>query len=404
MSDTGRTDSSSADSVLGDTVLIVAAEASSSLYAQRLLETWRASGTPVRAFGIGSDAMESLGFERLGRSEDLAVVGLQEVLAHFSDIWKVFHRLVDEAAVRKPKFALLLDYPDFNFRLAKRLKDLDIPVVYYISPQLWAWRKGRIKLVRKYIDRMLVLFPFEKGFYEKHGVQVDFVGHPALDEIADSLFDEKKLRERRQRFNLGPQDLVLALMPGSRRSEIKHHLQTQLEAARLVLAEAPHVKVALFVAPSLDRDELRARLGDVGFPIQLVQEPPMEMISLADVVLVASGTATLMVGMLEKPMVIMYRMNPISAFLAKRLVKETPFFGMVNLIMGREVVPERFQEAANPTKLAEELLQLIRDPSRRARVREDLKTMRERLGARGATEKVATILSRYFRPEPEPRS
>lgn len=389
---------------VSDSVLIVAAEASSSLYAQRLLETWKAQGCEVGAFGIGSRDMERVGFECLGRSEELAVVGLQEVLAHFSDIWGVFHRLLSEAERRKPKFALLLDYPDFNFRLAKRLKALGIPVVYYISPQIWAWRKGRIRLVRRYVDRMLVLFPFEKDFYEAYGVQVDFVGHPALDEIAASLFDPKALVERRQRFNLGPDEIVLALMPGSRRSEIKHHLATQLEAARLVVAAEPAVRVLLLVAPTLDRGEIRDRLGDVGFPIQLVKEPPMEMISLADIVLVASGTATLMVGMLEKPMVIMYRMNSVTAFLAKRLVKGTPFFGMVNLIMGRQVVPELFQEAANPERLASEILALVRDPNRRSAVRADLKEVRRRLGESGATGKVAAILSRYLRgPQAETR-
>lgn len=381
---------------MSDSVLIVAAEASSSLYAQRLLETWQKQGARVDAFGIGSREMEKLGFECLGRSEDLAVVGVQEVLAHISEIWDVFHGLVAEAEKRKPKFALLLDYPDFNFRLAKKLKRLGIPVVYYISPQIWAWRKGRISLVRKYIDRMLVLFPFEKGFYEKHGVQVDFVGHPALDEITSALFDEKILRERRQRFNLAADDVVVALMPGSRRSEIKHHLAIQLEAAKLVVEKAPATKIVLLVAPSLDREELRARLAHVDFPIQLVKEPPMEMISLVDVALVASGTATLMVGMLEKPMVIMYRMNPITAFLAKWLVQDTPFFGMVNLLMGRKVVPELFQAAANPRRLADEVLQLVTDPEKRKAVRGELREVRTRLGERGATEKVAGILRGYL--------
>jgi lipid-A-disaccharide synthase len=377
-------------------VLIVAAEASSALYAQRLLEKWKRDGTPVRAFGIGSGDMESLGFERLGHSEELAVVGVQEVLAHLSDIVGVFNRLVSEAGKRKPKFALLLDYPDFNFRLAKKLKALGIPVVYYISPQIWAWRSGRVKLVQKYIDRMLVLFPFEKDFYLKHGVQVDFVGHPALDEINDSLFDERVRQERRQRFSIAKEDTVLALMPGSRRSEIKHHLQIQLDTARLVLRQSPSTRVLLLVAPTLDRNELRLKLADVDFPIQLVKEPPMEMINLADIALVASGTATLMVGLMEKPMVIMYRMNRLTACLAKRLVKSTPFFGMVNLIMGRKVVPELFQDEASPARLAEEVLKLIADPAHRSRVVNYLKRVKERLGSKGATENVARILSGYL--------
>ncbi len=377
-------------------VLIIAAEASSSLYAQRILESWKKSGQKVNAFGIGSRSMEKLGFECLGRSEELAVVGVQEVVAHLPKIVEVFNSLVGQAKVRKPKFALLLDYPDFNFRIAKKLKGLGIPVIYYISPQLWAWRKGRIKLVQKYMERMLVLFPFEIEFYKKHNVKVDFVGHPLLDELDASLFDEKIRRERRQKFGLSEHDTILALMPGSRRSEIKHHLKDQLEAAREVVQKAPSTKVVLLVAPSLHRENLRPYLDQIDFPIQMIQEEPFEMISLVDVVLVASGTATLMVGLMEKPMVIMYKMNSLTAFLAKLLVKETPFFGMANLIMGRKVVPELFQEEANPRRLAQELLSLIDDRSKRLKVASELHGISERLGAKGATQNVVRVLSEYF--------
>ena len=377
-------------------VLIIAAEASSSLYAQRILESWKKSGKKVKAFGIGSKSMEQIGFECIGRSEELAVVGVQEVVAHLPQIVEVFNNLVEQAKVRKPKFALLLDYPDFNFRIAKKFKALGIPVLYYISPQLWAWRKSRIKLVKKYMDRMLVLFPFETEFYKKHNVQADFVGHPLLDEVDDTFFDAKIRKERRQRFGLNENDTVLALMPGSRRSEIKHHLQDQLEAAKLVLQKEPNTKVVLLVAPSLRREQLRPYLDNITFPIQMIQEPPFEMISLADIVLVASGTATLMVGLMEKPMIIMYKMNALTAFLAKLLVKETPFFGMANLIMGRKVVPELFQEEANPKRLAEELLALIQNPGKRKAVEQDLKGISERLGARGATANVVRVLDGYL--------
>ena len=175
-------------------VLIVAAETSSCLYALRLLQHWKKQGLKVNAFGIGNREMEAEGFQIIGRSEELAVVGIQEVLAHFGDIKKAFYGLLDSAKEKKPQVALLLDYPGFNLRLAKRLKAMQIPVVYYISPQVWAWRTGRVNFIRRVVDRMLVLFPFEREFYEKHHVPVDFVGHPLLDELGPQLVRRKGAR------------------------------------------------------------------------------------------------------------------------------------------------------------------------------------------------------------------
>lgn len=373
-------------------VLIVAAEASSSLYAQRLLEHWQAQERKVAAFGIGSRPMEKLGFEILGRSEDLAVVGLQEVIAHFSQIRQTFHALVEQARLRKPKFALLLDYPDFNLRLAKKLKALGIPVVYYVSPQVWAWRKSRVHTIKKVVDRMLVLFPFEKDFYQQYDVPVDFVGHPLLDEISGRLVDPKFWVEQRQKYGFSPKDVVLALMPGSRRSELKHHLATQLAVGERLARKHPNLQVALLVAPTFEVEELKAQLPDLKFSLRLIRSEPFEMIGLADVVLCASGTATLMVGLMGKPMVIMYRMNRFTAWIAKLFVRSTPYFGMINLVLGRRTVPELFQEQANVERLADELSAMIESPQLRADIEEDLKRAQHLLGDRGATVRVDRIL------------
>jgi lipid-A-disaccharide synthase len=378
-----------------DSVLIVAAEASSSLYAQRLLELWRTQGRKVDAFGVGSRDMEKLGFQCLGRSEEMAVVGLQEVIKHFPLIRRVYNSLLSEAEKRKPKFALLLDYPDFNLRLAKDLKKRGVKVIYYISPQVWAWRTGRVNTIRKIVDHMLVLFPFEETFYRDHNVKVDFVGHPLLDELPASGPDKNNRSIQRSRFGLGENDIVVGLMPGSRNSEIDHHLKTQLETAVLLVKKNPKIRPVLLVAPTLERDALKAAMGNVEVPIQIIKADPLDMIALTDVVLVASGTATLMVGLMEKPMVIMYRMNAITAWIAKKLVTKTPFFGMANLIAGRRIVPELFQEEANPTRLAKEILELCEGPTRE-RVLSDLKEIKERLGSRGATTRVAGVLDTYF--------
>ncbi len=378
-----------------DSVLIIAAEASSSLYAQRLLEHWQAQGRHIKAFGIGSRTMEKTGFECLGRSEDLAVVGLQEVIKHLPQIREVYNKLIAEAKARRPKFALLMDYPDFNLRLAKKLKKMGVVVIYYISPQIWAWRTGRIKIIKRVVDHMLVLFPFEEPFYRDHGVKVSFVGHPLLDELGAPC-SEGEQKVHRERFGIEGGDVVLGLMPGSRRSEIAHHLSTQLETARLLKSRIPNLRVVLMLAPTLERPDVKAQLEAVSFPLQIIKEEPLQMISLADAILVASGTATLMVGLMEKPMVIMYRMNRLTAWLAKLLVTKTKFFGMVNLVSDRLVVPELFQEQANPERMAKELQTLLFEPATRARTIDDLKQIKLKLGERGATVKVAKILEEYL--------
>ncbi len=377
-------------------ILIVAAEASSSLYAQRLLEHWKNSEFEIEAFGVGSRDMEALGFECLGRSEDMAVVGVSEVLAHFTEIRQVFYRLVEEAKKRKPQVILLLDYPDFNFRLAKALSNLGFKVVYYISPQIWAWRKSRIKLVQKYIDKMLVLFPFEKDFYKSFNVDVEFVGHPLLDEINEELYNPENIRRLRSKYGLLDEDVVLGLMPGSRKSEIKHHLQTQLEAARILAHSHANLKIALLVAPHFDLEEFRSQMPDVDFPMTLIKLEPFQMISLTDIVLVASGTATLMVGLMHKPMVIMYKMSSFTAWLAKRFVNSTAFFGMINLIHQRKIVPEFFQGEANPEHLAAELSKFITDPELRKSIESELKNTESKLGSKGITPRVDQALRPYF--------
>lgn len=381
-------------------VMIVAGEASSALYAQRLLEYWRHQKRNIVAFGVGTQEMENLGFERLGKAEEMAVVGIQEVIAHWGIIKGAYDRLLSEARSRRPQVALLLDYPDFNLRLAKQLKKMGIPVVYYISPQVWAWRRGRVKNIKECVDRMLVLFPFEKDFYDQHGVSCGFVGHPLLDELNEELFSGEEINRARSRFGLNSQgqDIVLGLMPGSRRSEVKHHLQTQLKVAEKLFRQFPKLKVALLLAPTLDKEEIRDQLSDLKVPLIIMQMSPLEMIKIIDLALVASGTATLLVGLLEKPMNIMYRMNSLTAFLAKRFVKHTSYFGMINLVLGEEVCPEFFQERASVEILSESLGRLISSPLLMDQMALSLSRARQLLGSQGATVRVAQELDAFLAP------
>jgi lipid-A-disaccharide synthase len=330
----------------------------------------------------------------------MAVVGLSEVIKHFPLIRRVYHSLLEECDRTKPAFALLLDYPDFNLRLAKDLKKRGIKVVYYISPQVWAWRRRRVKLIKKVVDEMLVLFPFEEPFYQTHGVKVSFVGHPLLDELImrDSTATgtrDDSIRFRRERFGIQKSELVLGLMPGSRESELKHHLADQLKAAELLAKRYPHVRPVVLCAPTIDRDRLQQAVAEMAVPVQIFKFEPLEMIETCDILLVASGTATLMVGLLERPMVIMYRMSPLTAWLAKRLVRHTKFFGMVNLILEKEAMRELFQELASPENMATELEKLLNENVRREKA-QDLRVLKEKLGEAGATLRVVKHLEGYF--------
>lgn len=377
-------------------ILIVAAEASSCLYAQRLLQYWKAEGIQVEAFGIGNRAMAEEGFECLGWAEELAVMGVQEIVSHFPVIKKAFYDLLDAAEKRRPQVVLLLDYPGFNLRFAKKLKAMGIPVVYYISPQIWAWRTGRVKLIQKIIDKMLVVFPFEKDFYSQHGVEVEFVGHPLLDELDPRFFDLEARDIHRAKYGIQKDEVLLALMPGSRNSEMKHHLDAQLAAARELQNKYPRLKVALFVAPNFSKEQVQERLSGLDFPLMLIKDEPFSMIDLADVILCASGTATLMVGLLEKPMVIMYRMNWLTAVMAKFFVKQTKYFGLINLVLDQRAVPELFQEQSDHVHLVDHLSDLIQSRARREEVAKSLATAKDRLGNKGATVRVAAALNQYW--------
>lgn len=380
-----------------DQVLIVAAEASSVTYAQRILEAWKAKGRKVHAFGVGSQDMEDIGFERLGKSEEMAVVGAAEIISAYSHLKSVFDNLVAEAEKRRPKVAIVMDYPEFNLMLAKKLHALGIPVVYYISPQVWAWRKGRVKTIKKYCKKVFVLFPFEVPFYEEHGVPVEFVGHPLLDELDERLIDDLEYRKtHRNQCGIRDNEIVLGLMPGSRRLEVKQHLDIQLDAARILSKKFPNLKVLILTAPTFTKEYMQDRLENFRLPYMLLKDEPFRMIHLVDMMLVASGTATLQVGLLKKPMVIMYKMKWLTGVFAKLFVRGTKYFGLVNLILNKEAVPELFQSEVTAENLAAELERYVLDKKYHDSVVADLGQVRQYLGDKGATERVVKALEEYF--------
>lgn len=377
-------------------VLIISAEASSNLYAQRILELWKAKNKNVHAFGVGSADMERLGFERLGKAEEMALVGAAEIIEHYSDIKKVFNHIVEEVKKRKPKFALLLDYPEFNLRLAKELKQIGIPVFYYISPQIWAWRKNRVFQMKEYCEKVFLIFPFEIPFYEQHQVKYEFVGHPILDELKDDFLSKDFVENERQRSGINKEEIVLGLMPGSRKGELQRHFTVQLEVAKRLSKKIPNLKILILCAPSFEKEDLYPYLENFKVDFMMMKTDPFKMIALTDLILAASGTATLMVGLLEKPMVIMYRMKWLTGIIAKLLVKGVKFFGITNLILESEVSPERFQEKASADHLEELVFELIAKPEVYKKQKEGLKLLKEKLGNKGATQRVVNILDQYL--------
>jgi lipid-A-disaccharide synthase len=382
-----------------NSVMLVAAEASSALFAQRLLEQWKKDKVQVKAFGVGSDAMEAIGFERLGKSEDMAVVGVAEIVEHFGKLRTVFKNLVEEAKKRRPQVLIIMDYPDFNLMLAKKVKALGIPVVYYITPQVWAWRKGRVHSIKKYCDQVFVLFPFEVPLFESVGISARFVGHPLLDELDPKYSDEVYRKIHRNRYGIKDEERVIGLMPGSRRAEISQHLNMQIEVARRLYKNFSHIRILILCAPTVDKEKLIEKLQDVRFPYILLKQDPFEMIHLTDFILAASGTATLMVALLEKPMVIMYKFKWLTGILAKLIVRGVKFFGIVNLISEREIVPERWQAGATVDELYGLMKRYLEDPIYTEKVRADLKHIRGKLGEKGATRRVSEALQLYFHKE-----
>jgi lipid-A-disaccharide synthase len=366
-----------------------------------------AAGAQVECFGMGGERMSEAGCELVVNARDVAVVGLFEVLSHLPGIYREFHKLLAEVDRRRPDVAVLIDFPDWNFRLAKQLRRRGIPVVYYVSPQLWAWRKGRLKLVQRDVSEMLVIIPFEREFYARHGVQVGFVGHP-LSELEPP---EVSREEFASRWGLDASRTWIALLPGSRRKELRLNLPAMLGAAERLGAAFEFV---MPVASTLDREWVREQIAlcresrshkaphllnaaDMGHPRSDIRQPHIRQkkadvghpeVKLTDdarasllharVGVVASGTATVEAALIGTPFVMVYRVAGLTWTLGRHLVK-LPHYGMVNLIAGREVVPELIQDGFTPPRVEREVRTLLEDGEARQRMIESLAEVRGEL-------------------------
>jgi lipid-A-disaccharide synthase len=372
-------------------LLVSAGDASGELHAAAVVEALRAREPALEVLALGGPALEKAGARILVPQRELAIGGIAPVLGDLGRVARAWRRMARALRDQRPELVMLVDSPDFNLPLARRAKRLGLRVLWFISPQVWAWRRGRVRTLAARVDRLAAIFPFEPAAYAGSGLRVDFVGHPLVDRLAPVA--ARSPGECRAALGLAPDRPLVALLPGSRRNELAHNAAVQLAAAAALHARDPRIAFALGVAPSLARNEAEAALRAARPPglmdLQLVESRPHELARAADVALTKPGTVTLEVALLGTPQVVVARVPALSAFLTRRLVK-TRFWAMPNLIAGAEVVPELLQERAEPACIADAASALLAGPAR-ARQLEALVRVSRALGTGGAAERTAQI-------------
>jgi lipid-A-disaccharide synthase len=370
-------------------ILISAGEASSDMYAARLATALRAR-TGARLFGMGGKRMAEAGVDLIADYHQVAVVGISEVLHKIPTVVGVQRKIAAEAVRRRAPLAILVDSPGTHLGVARRLKNNGIRVGYFIGPQVWAWRPGRVRVVKRLVERMVVIFPFEETIYREAGVPVDFVGHPLVDVVKASM----SRAEFAARHGLDPNRPIVTLLPGSRRSEIERHYPLIMEACERLSREVPNrgaIQFVLAAAPALG-PELFAPYERPGVSVTRVEGATYDALGAADCAIVASGTATVEAALLGTPMVVVYRVSPTSAFVLRRLVR-SPFIAMVNLIAGRRVVPELIQDQFTSEAVVEEVRKLLESSAARDEMKAGLAEVRTKLGPGGAIERAADIFA-----------
>ncbi len=373
-------------------VLVVAGEASGDQHAADVVAALKLLRPDLRFFGMGGPKLAAQGVELIHGAHEISVMGIVEVLPKIPRIWRVLGDLEKAAKERTPAVALLVDVPDFNLRLAKRLKALGVPIAYYVAPMAWAWRESRTKTIAARVDRLLCILPFEEAFFRTRGVNATYVGNPVIDQLPAPATPN----EFRQALGLTVEAPVFAVLPGSRRSEISRLGPTLAAVAAKVVAQRPGTRVVVPVAPGLPREFVEAPFHAAGVTPVLVDGRAAEVVGACDVALVASGTATLEAGLMRRPLVAVYRVNGLSYAIGKMLVR-IPFFCLVNLLVGKKVVPELLQGDMTVERIVEALEPLWAGPAREECLA-GLELLREKLGAGGAAMRVAKIVLSLPRP------
>ncbi|MDY6848617.1 MAG: lipid-A-disaccharide synthase [Geoalkalibacter sp.] len=373
--------------------LIVTGEASGDLHASRLIRAARQIDPQLEFAGVGGRLMEAEGCEILYRGEELAVVGLVEVISHFPAIYRAFKKL--EAILNSdqpPDVLILIDFPEFNLRLAAKAHKAGVPVLYYVSPQVWAWRRGRVRKIAKVVDRLAAIFPFEPELYKGLDIDVEYVGHPLVADFEIANERDAYLRHH----GLDPSRPVVGLFPGSRRSELAYIFDTIVATAKKLLQHKPAIQFLLPVASSLDPSVFVRKLDCSSLPVTIVQDNVYDAANACDAIISVSGTVTLQIALADTPMAILYKMNPMTFAIGKRLVKVS-HIGLVNIVAGYGVAREFIQDEATPETVSREILRILDDEEYARQMRRGLAEVREKMGGPGCSEKVAHMASELSR-------
>lgn len=371
--------------------MIIAGEASGDLQAANLIRSLKFIDHNLEIFGMGGKKMAGEDAEILYDITDLAIVGFFEVLKYFGAFKKIFEKLSGLLETRKPDAVILVDYPGFNLRFAKIAKEKNIPVIYYISPQIWAWGENRIHEIKKYVDKMIVIFGFEENIYKEAGVKASFVGHPFLDIVKPVWKKEETIKTCHLRHD----SIKIALMPGSRKKEIERHLPLMLQACEIIKDKIPNAEFIISRIKELDQSLYNKIIHKSGIKPHSLDNRPYEVMDIADLVIVSSGSATLEVAIMEKPMVIVYKTSFLTWLLARNLIK-IPHIGLVNIVAGEKIVPELTQFKVTRENIAAESLEILTNHKRIHEIKENLRKVKAKLGESGASSRAAHAVHKFL--------
>lgn len=367
-------------------VLIIAGEASGDLHGAALIKELKKLDSDLNFYGIGGNKMKSNDMELIYHSDRMSFLGFVEVVKHLPFIRKVQKELLDEVKIRKTKFAILIDYPGFNISIAKKLKALGVEIFYYISPQVWAWGKGRVKKIRKLISKMLVVFPFEENFYKEKSVNAEFVGHPLIRELNEYNYLSKN--ELINKFGILPDKEILLLLPGSRKHEVKDIFPAIYLAAKKI-AQKFNFQIVVACASSVDESLLRETVKENDYKI--ISGYTYDLMKHSKFGIIKSGTSTLEAGLLNLPMIIVYKASALTYFIGKTLVK-LDNIGIVNILLGKTLLPELIQNDVNPEKIFQEAEKILINTEKYNSIKTELNKLHEILGNKNAAENAARII------------
>jgi lipid-A-disaccharide synthase len=369
-------------------ILIIAGEASGDLHGSNLIRELKNMDPGLTFFGIGGNRMKKEGTDLLFHIDKLSFMGFSEVLKNLGFVRKVMKAAVAEAERREPDLAVLIDYPGFNLRLARKLKDLGIPVVYYISPQVWAWGGNRVKKMRDLIDMMIVVFPFEKAIYDQYGIECRFVGHPFLDTVRPILSPD----DFRMKFDIRKNDVAVGLLPGSRWQEVEKILPVMLESTALLSRRIRNLRLLLGLAPTIEKEKIEEMLKACPLKVTTVENLTHDVMKHSHLLLVASGSATLECAILGTPFLVLYKTSLWTYLVARSLVS-IPDIALANVVAGKSIVPEFIQNKAQPVRVSDEMYDLLNDREKYRLMQQDLAQVKGELGEPGASAKAARIVA-----------